>query len=592
MNRAMAASETTERVAPRECPACGAEGARQAYRFDKGDHPIWTCEECTGHYVFPLPTEAELKALYDDEEWFEGGLEGGYENYDEQTAPSLDTIRALLEARDPGRPDKMVLDVGCGYGTHLAIAKELGWHCRGVELSDHARGIAAERLGPAVPLAATLADLSPARYDLILVLDVLEHLPDPRALLNELFSSGALGPETRLVISTPNAGSSSATAELSAWQYLHPPSHLIFFTAESLRGFLQGFQFPEVEVRGIAPVARPGGVPEPADGTGSIEGYEGLMVEAWGSQFGGFIQERFVPGTHSKLTDYEHFPRYQLVLPLVAGKRVLDFGCGSGYGSRMLADAAAHVTGVDISEEALTWARQHHRKANLEFVRSETLGAELEAGSFEVVTCFEMIEHVDKETQAACLESLARLVAKDGVLIMSTPNPAITARYGENPYHIHEMPRGEFVEFLRARLPFVKVVDQFIHPAVLFAPEGTPTAQAPLTYEGAGMGVPVAYLGVAGHAEVPALPELVWVDGREDYVDVYLERQAAIHAGGTREGEHRAEVQALLEQKAELEARIEDLQGALRRHLGRPLWRRVLGEVKRSLGPHDGTQPV
>src|ERR1044071_10112905 len=80
-----------------------------------------------------------------------------------------------------------------------------------------------------------------------------------------------------------------------------------------------------------------------------------------------FTGERFLPEVSGAI-HYEHWHRYAAVAPVAAGKRVLDAACGEGYGSFLLAQSAAAVTGVDLSDDAITHAVQRYPGANLRFV--------------------------------------------------------------------------------------------------------------------------------------------------------------------------------------------------------------------------------
>src|SRR5688500_15232961 len=79
------------------------------------------------------------------------------------------------------------------------------------------------------------------------------------------------------------------------------------------------------------------------------------MSDAQLSNTVGLADERFVPGTHrGELMEAEHYARYFWASALVAGRRVLDAGCGVGYGSRLLHGAgAAEVVGLDVSADAI-----------------------------------------------------------------------------------------------------------------------------------------------------------------------------------------------------------------------------------------------
>lgn len=107
----------------------------------------------------------------------------------------------------------------------------------------------------------------------------------------------------------------------------------------------------------------------------------------------------------------------------LAGKRVLDIGCGGGILSESMAAVGAHVTGIDLSEKALGVARLHlfesGQKVDYHHASAEEFAAQ-HAGEFDIVTCMEMLEHVPDpaSTVAAC----AQLVRPDGHVFFSTIN--------------------------------------------------------------------------------------------------------------------------------------------------------------------------
>jgi 2-polyprenyl-6-hydroxyphenyl methylase/3-demethylubiquinone-9 3-methyltransferase len=107
----------------------------------------------------------------------------------------------------------------------------------------------------------------------------------------------------------------------------------------------------------------------------------------------------------------------------LAGKRVVDVGCGGGILAEAMAGRGADVTGIDLSEKALRVAQLHlnesGRSVRYEAVAAEAL-AEREPESFDLVTCMEMLEHVPEPSSvvAAC----ARLARPGGSVFFSTIN--------------------------------------------------------------------------------------------------------------------------------------------------------------------------
>lgn len=105
------------------------------------------------------------------------------------------------------------------------------------------------------------------------------------------------------------------------------------------------------------------------------------------------------------------------------GARVLDVGCGAGLLSEAMAGEGARVTGIDLSPELIDVAQLHllesGRQAEYRVVSAEDLAAE-RPGSFDVVTCMEMLEHVPDP--ASVLRACFTLLAPGGMLLLSTLN--------------------------------------------------------------------------------------------------------------------------------------------------------------------------
>ena len=107
----------------------------------------------------------------------------------------------------------------------------------------------------------------------------------------------------------------------------------------------------------------------------------------------------------------------------LAGKSVLDVGCGGGILAESMARLGARVTGIDLSEKALRVATLHLHQSKLEIQYQKTSVEEfaaLHAGAFDVVTCMELLEHVPEPP--AMVAACARLVRPGGHVFFSTIN--------------------------------------------------------------------------------------------------------------------------------------------------------------------------
>jgi SAM-dependent methyltransferase len=172
--------------------------------------------------------------------------------------------------------------------------------------------------------------------------------------------------------------------------------------------------------------------------------------------------ERLVPWADAVQTVYEHYHRYLWAASLVGGRRVLDLGSGEGYGTAILAGRAATATGIDVDPRAVEHSRRTYAAhENLEFRAGSVLELEaLEAGAYDAVVAFEVIEHVDDHERV--LEGVRHVLAPDGVLIVSTPDRRLysDATGYENPYHEHELSEAEFRELLGGHFPHVALWGQ------------------------------------------------------------------------------------------------------------------------------------
>lgn len=155
------------------------------------------------------------------------------------------------------------------------------------------------------------------------------------------------------------------------------------------------------------------------------------------------VQERVVPeGKHASddLMISHHMARYEWAIDSkkITGKKVLDLGCGEGYGTKMLRDAGFDTTGMDISPEVVQDAQ---RKYNGEFFQGDIRAIPQPDASFDSIICFEVIEHIDLEPKA--FSEMFRILRPGGTLVISTPNIEVHHQAGRNPFHLHEFSKSE-----------------------------------------------------------------------------------------------------------------------------------------------------
>ncbi len=142
-------------------------------------------------------------------------------------------------------------------------------------------------------------------------------------------------------------------------------------------------------------------------------------------------------------------------LASLPGKRVLDVGCGGGLLTEAMARRGAAVTGIDMGRSPLNVARLHRLESSLDIDYRQATPEQLadeQPGSFDIVTCLEMLEHVPDP--AAVIAACARLIGNDGRVFLSTinrnPRAYLFAVIGAE-YLLNLLPKGthEYSRFIR-----------------------------------------------------------------------------------------------------------------------------------------------
>ena len=140
---------------------------------------------------------------------------------------------------------------------------------------------------------------------------------------------------------------------------------------------------------------------------------------------------------------------------MLQDRQVLDVGCGGGILSEAMAAAGARVTGIDMGEAPLAVARLHQLESGIEVDYQKSTAedfADAHAGTFDVVTCLEMLEHVPDP--ASVIAACARLARDDGTIFFSTinrnPKSWLLAIVGAE-YVLRMLPTGthEYDKFIR-----------------------------------------------------------------------------------------------------------------------------------------------
>lgn len=143
-----------------------------------------------------------------------------------------------------------------------------------------------------------------------------------------------------------------------------------------------------------------------------------------------------------------HEAAYRIASARSGAGRVLDLGCGSGYGAAGLAAAGARVVALDRVPPD-----PESRRGAARFVRADLGAVPLAPHAFELVASFQVIEHL--VDPGPYLDAIARCLAPGGTAILTTPNLLSSDRV--NPYHVHEYTAAELEPLLRTRFADVEM---------------------------------------------------------------------------------------------------------------------------------------
>jgi SAM-dependent methyltransferase len=191
-------------------------------------------------YVNPIPDATSQERAAADSRVYTDDQLAKRPFFERRAHELLGTIERLQ-----GRPGRL-LDVGCGIGTELAVARERGWQATGVELAEASLQVARAQGLDVVAEPLGQAALGPSSFDLVTVNHALEHIPRVRAVLDEI--RRVLKPGGLLFVAVPNLDAWQHRVLLDRFGLSFNADHHLFFTPATLRRLLTDDGFAVVEL--------------------------------------------------------------------------------------------------------------------------------------------------------------------------------------------------------------------------------------------------------------------------------------------------------------------------------------------------------
>ena len=226
-------------VEHKKCLVCESEKLNPLKGFEK--HHLCQCGSCGFVFCKPIPTKEELDAVYE-----------GYGRNDYLSDLTIQAYEQVLDSFEPYRKTNKLIDVGCGIGYFLEVAKRRGWEVYGTEFTEEAVKIC-EAKGAKMELGV----LNPENYeaesfDVVCSFEVIEHINNPReelANFYKLLRSGGL-----VYCTTPNFNAVERYQLGANWNVLGYPEHLSYYTPKTLRRVYKetGFKTKKVLATGVS----------------------------------------------------------------------------------------------------------------------------------------------------------------------------------------------------------------------------------------------------------------------------------------------------------------------------------------------------
>lgn len=218
-----------------QCPMC-ADCRIAPLRGFEQQH-LYQCTNCTLVFDKRRPSDQELYDYY---------RRYSYGTLKPCPAATTASFHRLLSTFERFRRSGRILDIGCGQGDFLEIARQRGWHEQGSEYSEAAVALCRSRGLKVVHGDLALSDFGDQVFDVITAFEVIEHVNDPATLMAHV--RRLLRPGGLLYITTPNFDSVLRHLEKSEFRMICYPEHLCFYTRRSLRYLAQLHEFEPVKV--------------------------------------------------------------------------------------------------------------------------------------------------------------------------------------------------------------------------------------------------------------------------------------------------------------------------------------------------------
>lgn len=217
------------------CLLCNSEDFHLLFPFKR--YKILRCKNCRLVFVHPWPKKKDLEKLYKKYPHVDGFLH--------EQGIRRDARRTLQNVRKMGYTNGKLLDIGCGIGFFLGEAGKRGWETLGIDTATIPLKYARDTLRLHVIQKDFNTFQSKTKYDVIVIMQLIEHLVDPYPLLNKV--NQLLTDNGIACFATPNIESVLFKVLKDKFTYLIPPEHVVYYGPDTLKRLLEKTGFTVVK---------------------------------------------------------------------------------------------------------------------------------------------------------------------------------------------------------------------------------------------------------------------------------------------------------------------------------------------------------
>lgn len=229
------------------CRVCGSSDVSFFVRSNGYMFDVYRCRSCGIAFRFPLPTKDEIAGYY-TEDYYSG--KSRYSYVDERNVRGSNLvwrrrIKKLIDiyTRENSKKPKTILDVGCSFGGLLDEARNFGLQPYGVEISEYSANYARSRGIQVFVGDISDIDIGRNRFDIITLIEVIEHLHDPVSVIKKVYNANTEGGV--LLVQTANIDGLQSKFWGGNYHY-YLPGHLHYFSNTTLRNLLKEVGYGKV----------------------------------------------------------------------------------------------------------------------------------------------------------------------------------------------------------------------------------------------------------------------------------------------------------------------------------------------------------